>query len=82
MPGEAPFDSNMPVSDDDIGDPAMIGRDSSAPMLGAPGDDDIELDDDDTSYDTGSGDEPYTFSGDDTPSTEYPTYDRDVARKG
>ena len=50
LSGEADFDSNVPVSDDDIGDPAMIGRDSSAPMLGASDDDDMMYDTDDSEY--------------------------------
>ena len=79
LPGEAPFDSNMPVSDDDIGDPAMIGRDSSAPMLGAPGDDDMmydSYDEEEEDYYASRGGRPEP--GEDTSDeTMLPSFDED-----
>tara|TARA_B100000963_G_scaffold339228_1_gene336787 strand:+ start:2035 stop:2454 length:420 start_codon:yes stop_codon:yes gene_type:complete len=51
-------DYNENDEDDKFNDPEYMGynpeegRDSSVPMLGAPGDDDIEFDDDNTSYES------------------------------
>jgi len=79
LPGEAPFESDVPVSDDDIGDPAMIGRDSSAPMLGASDDDDMmydSYDEEEEDYYASRGGRPEP--GEDTSDeTMLPSFDED-----
>ena len=59
LPGEADFDSNVPVSDpsmsdDYYGDPEHMGSQSPAPMLDAPDDDDMM----DDSYDSYNSNDP------------------------